>query len=324
MGRYRFLPPVLVVAALLGVVIVTNRTETPHHSDTAMMMDTIVEVSVWGDGAVPVEAAVDSAFASIAQVAGLFEDGMVDTRIDSAAITSGEFAYLLELSRDIHRTSDGYFDPTMGSVTRLWGFWEGAVPPHPDSIRAGLEHVGLKRYFAGTGDRWFIFDVGGVAKGFAVDRAAAKLRSLGFESAIINAGGDLALLGTRPDGKPWRIAIRHPRRNSDFLGYLDLEDVSVATSGDYEQYFIHEGKRYHHILDPATGMPGRRSNSVTVVGEGSCLSDAMATGLFLMGPRLGMEAVRSSGQVEAVFAFAEGDSIAVSSGLIDRFTEVGD
>ena len=325
MGRYRFLPPILVVAALLGVVVVTNmRTETAHHSDTAMMMDTIIEVSVWGDGAVPVEAAVDSAFASIAEVAGLFGNGMVDTRIDSAVIASGEFAYLLELSKDIHRTSDGYFDPTMGSVTRLWGFWEGAVPPLADSIRAGLEHVGLKRYFAGTGDRWFIFDVGGIAKGFAVDRAAAKLRSLGFGSAIINAGGDLALLGKRPDGRPWRIAIRHPRRNSGFLGYLDLEDVSVATSGDYEQYFIHEGRRYHHILDPATGMPGRRSNSVTVVARGSCLSDALATGLFLMGPRLGMEAVRSQGQVEAVFAFAEGDSIALSSGLGDRFTEVAD
>jgi thiamine biosynthesis lipoprotein len=198
------------------------------------------------------------------------------------------------------------------------------VPPPPDSIRAGLEHVGLERYLAGTGNRWFIFDVGGIAKGFAVDRAAAKLRSLGFESAIINAGGDLALLGKRPDGKPWRIAIRHPRRSSDFLGYLDLEDVSVATSVDYEQYFIHDGKRYHHILDPATGMPGRRSNSVTVVAQGSCLSDALATGLFLMGPRSGMEAVRSCGRVEAVFAFAEGDSIALSSGLADRFTEVGD
>jgi thiamine biosynthesis lipoprotein len=325
MGRYRFLPPVLVVAALLGVVIVTNmRTETAHHYDTAMMMDTIVEVSVWGEGEVPVEAAVDSAFASIAEVAGLFEDGMVDTRMDSAVIASGEFGYLLGLSRDIHRTSGGYFDPTMGSVTRLWSFWEGAVPPPADSILAGLEHVGLKRYFAGTGDPWFIFDVGGIAKGFAVDRAAAKLRSLGFGSAIINAGGDLALLGKRPDGKPWRIAIRHPRRSNDFLGYLDLEDVSVATSGDYEQYFIHEGTRYHHILDPATGMPGRRSNSVTVVARSSCLSDALATGLFLMGPRLGMEAVRSSRQVEAVFAFAEGDSIDVSSGLIDRFTEVGD
>ncbi len=300
------------------------RTGTAHYSDTAMMMDTIVEISVWGDGAVPIEAAVDSAFACIAEVAGIFEDGMVDTRTDSAVVASGEFAQLLELSRVVHRTSDGYFDPTVGSVTRLWDFWEGAVPPPRDSIQAGLEHVGLERYFAGTGDRCFIFDLGGIAKGFAVDRAAAKLRSLGFGSAIINAGGDLSLLGRRPDGKPWRIAIRHPRRTSDFLGYLDLEDVSVATSGDYERYFFYEGKRYHHILDPATGMPGRRSNSVTVVARGSCLSDAMATGLFLMGPRSGMEAVRSCGQVEAVFAFAEGDSIAVSSGLTDRFTEVGD
>jgi thiamine biosynthesis lipoprotein len=325
MGRYRFLPPIVVVAALLGAVVLVNmRTDTARYSDTAMMMDTIVEVSIWGNGSVPREAAVDSAFASIASVADLFGDGMVDSRTDSVVMASQDFKYLLEVSKDVYRISGGYFDPTVGSVTRLWDFWENAEPPPGDSIRAGLEHVGLEHCLAAGNNGWFIFDVGGIAKGLAVDRAAAKIRSLGFRSAIINAGGDLALVGRRPDGKPWRIAIRHPRRNGGFMGYLDLEDVSVATSGDYEQYFFHDGKRYHHILDPSTGMPGRRSNSVTVVAPGACLSDALATALFLMGPHAGMDAVGGLAQVEAVFAFAEGESVAVSSGLTDRFTEVGD
>jgi thiamine biosynthesis lipoprotein len=299
------------------------RTDTAHHSDTAMMMDTFVEISVWGEGTVDIEAAVDSAFACIAQVEDLFGDGLVDTRADSSVMASEAFAYLLDLSEDVHLTSDGCFDPTVGSVTKLWRHREGAVPP-PDSIRAGLEHVGLERYLAGRTNEWFILDVGGIAKGFAVDVAARKLRSLGFRSAIINAGGDLALIGKHPRGKPWRIAIRHPRRSGDFIGYLDLEDVAVATSGDYEQCFIKDGRRYHHILNPADGMPGGRSNSVTVVSECACLSDAMATGLFLMGPRIGMEALESREDVEAVFAYAEGGSIAVSGGLRTRFTEVGD
>jgi len=297
------------------------RMDTAQHSDTAIMMDTVVEISIWGSGTVPVEAAVDSAFASIGEVAGLLGDGMIDTRMDSAVICSEEFDYLLEVSRETNSLTEGYFDPTVGSVTRLWDFWDDASPPSMDSIRLGLDHVGLDRYTAG-GHEWFIFDVGGIAKGLAVDRAASKIRSLGFESAIINAGGDLALIGTRPDGRPWRIAVRHPRRQSEFLGYLDLEDVSVATSGDYERYFIFEGRRYHHILNPATGMPGGESNSVTVVAPGSCLSDALATGLFLMGPGAGMRAVQDLSRVEAVFAFAEGESVMVSAGLVDRFTEV--
>ena len=325
MGRFRLLPPAILVAALLGVVVVTHmRSNTAHFSDTAMMMDTIVEVSVWGDGVVPAEAAVDSALAAVAEVADLFGDGMVDSRTDSTVMASDEFAYLLEVSKEAYRVSNGYFDPTIGSVTRLWDFWGDSVPPPADSILVGLDHVGLDRYFAGTGDRQFVFDVGGIAKGLAVDHAAAKLRSLGFRSAIINAGGDLRLIGRRPDGKPWRIAIRHPRRKGDFLGYLDLEDVSVATSGDYEQYFIFEGKRYHHILDPTTGMPGRRSNSVTVVAPGSCLSDALATGLFLMGPHSGIDAVRDLEGVDAVFAFSGGDSLTLSDGLAGRFKEVED
>lgn len=317
--------PVLLVAALLAAVVVTDMgSEPPFHYDNSMMMDTIVEVSVWGEGEVPVEAAVDSALAAMSEIADLFWEGLVDTRTDSAVLASEEFTYLVGLSRDVHRISEGRFDPTVGQITRLWHFWEDAAPPHPDSIRAGLENVGLERYFAREGGGQFIFDVGGIAKGLAVDRAVARLRSLGYESAIINAGGDLALLGSRPNSKPWRIAIRHPRRPGDFLGYLELEDVSVATSGDYERCFVSEGTRYHHILDPLTGMPGRRSNSVTVVAPSACLSDALATGLFLMGPHSGMKAVRALDRVEAVFTFAEGESIAVSEGLIGRFREVID
>jgi thiamine biosynthesis lipoprotein len=323
MRRYGFLPPLLFVIALLGAAIVTNmRHGAAHYSDTALMMDTVVEIDIYGKGEVSLEAAADSALACIARLEHLFGDGMVDTRSDSTVLGSREVAELVALSEDVNRLTRGCFDPTVGSVTRLWDFWEGAVPPPADSIAEGLKHVGLERYLAGEGDGRFIFDFGGIAKGYAVDMAAAKIRRLGFKSAIINAGGDLDLIGRRPDGKPWRIAIRDPRRGGAFLGYLELEDEAVATSGDYERCFIWDGKRYHHILDPATGMPGMLSNSVTVISKSACLSDALATGLFLMGPKVGLEAVASLGDVEAVFAYAEGESIAVSGGLGGRFTEV--
>jgi thiamine biosynthesis lipoprotein len=298
------------------------RTEVACHSDTVLMMDTVIEITLWGEGAVAAEAATDSALASISRVEALFGDGMVDTRTESAVMDSPAFAELITLAEDVYSLTGGRFDPTIGAVTRLWDFYEDAAPPFPDSIRAGLEHVDLVSFLRGDGGTWFIFDLGGIAKGYAVDAAARTIRRLGFKSAIMNAGGDLALVGRRPDGEPWRIAIRHPRRSGEFLGYLDLEDVTVATSGDYERCFIHEGRRYHHILDPSTGMPGTGSNSVTVVSASTGLSDALATGLFLLGPAAGLEVAESLADVDAVFAYADGESLAVTSGLKNRFTEV--
>jgi len=170
----------------------------------------------------------------------------------------------------------------------------------------------------------FLLDVRGVAKGYAVDAATEKLRKLGFTSAIINAGGDLRVLGRRPDGKPWRIAIRHPRRPGDLIGYVDVEDCAVATSGDYERFFIYQGKRYHHILDPRSGMPARTCESVTVMAPSAALADALATGLFVLGPQAGLRLTQVLDGVEAVFIYAEGDSIKLSRGIEGRFRRLGD
>ncbi|MFC1800144.1 FAD:protein FMN transferase, partial [Candidatus Eisenbacteria bacterium] len=119
-----------------------------------------------------------------------------------------------------------------------------------------------------------------------------------------------------------RIAIRHPRAAGAFLGYVDITDAAVATSGDYEKYFMAGGRRYHHIIDPHTGYPGYASNSVTVVAPSSCMSDALATGLFLLGPERGLDLVERLEDIEAVFVFADGDSVAVSSGLKDNLVRL--
>jgi thiamine biosynthesis lipoprotein len=320
MKRHRYLPPVIIICLTLAIVFARNlRTGTECYSESAIMMDTIVEVNIWGRGSVSAEVAASSAFAEIARVESIFGDGIVDSRIAQDVLASREFEYLMDVSAGAHRLTGGQFDPTIGSVSRLWHFWDGAEIPDQDTLRKALEAVGLDLYLAGDGNSRFIFDVGGIAKGYAVDRAADRLRSLGFKSAIINAGGDLKLLGRRPDGKMWRIAIRHPRRTGDFVGYLDLEDAAVATSGDYEKYFVLGGERYHHILNPATGLPGRLCESVTVVAESACLGDALATGLFLVGASRGLEAVEGRQGIEAVFVSAEGESILVSSGLSESF-----
>ena len=113
-----------------------------------------------------------------------------------------------------------------------------------------------------------------------------------MKSAIVSAGGDIRLVGRRPDGKPWRIAVRHPRRAGEFIGYLELEDVAVSTSGDYERCFFVDGTRYHHILDPVDGNArAGASVAVTVVAPTAIQSDALSTGLFLAGPEAGRRIV---------------------------------
>lgn len=320
MIRYRIGLPIAVVCAILAFAVVRNLTQHDAYCwDSALMMDTVVEIGVWGRGNVPADAAVDSAFGVMSRVDSLFRGRFVHEAQDTEVIASGEFRYLMDISSAAYEMTLGSFDPTIGSVSRLWGFWDGAEPPPRDSIEQALAAVGLARYLLGERGRGVVFDLGGIAKGYAVDLAAQKLRGLGFRSAIINAGGDLSLVGKRPDGRPWRIAIRHPRQRGTFIGYLDLEDVSVATSGDYEKYFIFDGRRYHHILDPRTGWPGHASASVTVVASGTCLSDALATGLFVMGPEMGLGAVEGWDGVEAVFVHADGDSLEVSRGLAGSF-----
>ncbi|MFH1312963.1 MAG: FAD:protein FMN transferase [Candidatus Eisenbacteria bacterium] len=320
MRRYKYLPPVLIICAVLGFTIIRNmRTGADYYSDSAIMMDTVVEVSVWGKGKVPATAAVDSVLKAMARIDRLLGDGFVEVGKGGDVLRSNEFGHLLAVSRRAHDATRGLFDPTIGSVSRLWEFWEGAEPPREASIKSALAHVGLEAYLSGRDPGGTVFDLGGVAKGYAVDLGAETLRRLGFKSAIINAGGDLNLIGKRVDRRPWRIAIRHPRQSDGFIGYLDLEDVSVATSGDYERCFIYDGRRYHHILDPRTGMPGGASTGVTVVGPSSCLSDALATGLFLLGPVEGLAVVESLEGIDAVFVNAGGDSLAVSSGLASGF-----
>lgn len=323
MRVYRYLTPVLLIALILGVVIIRGiGPDTRQHSDSTIMMDTFVEVSVWAPDSRLACSAVEAAMREMARIDSMFGDGTVSCRSDRTLMASDAFAHLIETSREVNLETGGMFDPTVGAVSRLWEFHDAARPPDADSLARALASVGLSCYLDGEECEERIFDLGGIAKGYAVDLASEKIRGMGIESAIINAGGDLNLIGTRTDGEPWRIAIRHPRAAGAFLGYIDVVDAAVATSGDYEKYFTENGRRYHHIIDPHTGYPGHASNSVTVVAPGSCLSDALATGLFLMGPERGLELVERLEGIEAVFAFASGESVVVSSGLKDNLVRL--
>jgi thiamine biosynthesis lipoprotein len=209
----------------------------------------------------------------------------------------------------------GAFDISIQPVLELYDFsHQNAVPPTQEALRKrvalrGLANLELRttadhRYRMRKKDE-IRLAVGGIAKGYGVDQAIKRLQSCGITHAVINAGGDLYCLGDRV-GSSWRIGIQHPRKPSDVIAVVALRDQAAATSGDYQRYFIHQGERYHHILDPVTGSPAKSSQSATVIADTVELADALATASFVLGSERGIPLLESIANVEGMIVDSEG------------------
>ena len=275
-----------------------------------MAMGTLVDVTVYG---VP----ADEAAAAAGEVERLFHElhrawqpqgdgalGRLNARLAAdpgmdPAAADPELGLLIAEAARLARASGGLFDPGLGALVQLWGFGSAesvpAAPPPPAAVAAWLEERPLQ------------FDLGGFAKGVAVDRAIALLRARGIEHAIVNAGGDLRAIGRKGE-RPWRIGIRAPRDPAGVLAALETGgDEAVFTSGDYERWFEHDGRRYHHILDPRSGYPTAGLASVTVLHADAGRADAAATALMVAGPERWPTVAAALG-IEAVMVVgAEGD-----------------
>lgn len=226
---------------------------------------------------------------------------------------------VVERALEMSRISSGAFDVTYASVGYLYDY-RAHRRPTDEQITAALPGVDYRQVEVDAGASTIRFlrqgvriDLGGIAKGYAVDRAIEKLRALGIEHAMVNAGGDTRLLGDRR-GKPWIVGVRDPRNEGRLVTRLPLEDEAISTSGDYERYFEEDGVRYHHILVPGTGRAAREVRSATVIGRDATLTDALSTTVFVLGVERGMELVARTEGVEAVIVDAEG-RIYYSSGL---------
>jgi thiamine biosynthesis lipoprotein len=159
-------------------------------------------------------------------------------------------------------------------------------------------------------------DLGGIAKGYAVDKAFERLRGLGYKNLIINAGGDLRAGGSKSD-QPWTIGIQHPRESQRIMAKVSISDEAIATSGDYEKFFTHQGKRYHHILNPKDGFPADGCQSVTIIGKDGMTTDGLATAVFVLGPEKGYALCQKLEGVECLIVDKEGKRI-LSPGLKTR------
>ena len=220
---------------------------------------------------------------------------------------SPELMQVLEISRRVSQASDGAFDITVGGLVNLWSFGPEARPekvPPEDQLQERLAQIGPDKVEldidAGRARRLsdVYVDLSAVAKGFGVDQVGDYLEEQGIENFLVDIGGELVLRGHRDDdGDPWRVGVEVPDEHRQVAQYvLALTDMSVATSGDYRNYFEEDGKRYSHTIDPRTGRPVEHAlASVTVLGETTAYADAWATALSVLGPRASLETARREG-----------------------------
>ena len=249
----------------------------------------------------------------------------VNHRDSDTAAVSDEIAQLVETGLAYYETSGGMLDITTAPLSDLWDFKSGkAEVPSAESIAEALEKVDAgKVHVIPGGDKNekcllrfdspdIMLDLGALAKGYAADRLSEYLGSEGVESGLINLGGNVKAIGSRPDGKPWKIGIRKPF-SEDLLETVDVRDGSVVTSGVYERCFEKDGILYHHILDPKTGYPVDNGLwSVTILCRESLAADALSTACLAAGREKTEELIRSMDGVEAILALSDGEVLHIS------------
>lgn len=301
-----------------------------------LTMGSELRVTVWTANEAGAEEAIAAVFAEFDRLDAMlsvWKAGSDVLRINAAAgrapvQVSPETRELLRTAHKMSEWTAGKFDVTFGALADVWKFdhdQDNRVPtraeiearlPLVDYRAVQVDEAAGTAYIARAGAR---VHLGGIGKGYAVDRSVALLRERGFQDFMVQSGGDLFVAG-QPGATPWRLGINDPRGAAgDSFATVELRDSTFSTSGDYERFFIKDGRRYHHILDPDSGEPARLAVSVTIVADRATLADALSTGVFILGPDAGMALVERLPGVEAVMVTAD-NRVLISSGLQGRVT----
>lgn len=325
------------IVILSAVGCVDRPAELPKISKDFFAMDTAINITVFSEDQVEGQEAAEQAaeeFQRINNLVGRFpgknlpnpqgsdiyrvneEAGKAPVQVSEDTLT------MVERAQHFAELSGGTFDLAIGPVMDLWGFGgeKYRVPttaelekilPLTDYRKIIIDQEAKTIFLPEKG---MVMDLGGIAKGYATDLAVKKLRDLGIKHAIVNAGGNVFALGSKPDGSPWRIGIQDPRDGNGVVAIVSVTDAAVVSSGDYERYFEENGVRYHHIMDPATGMPVRHLIGTTIVMDNSTDADIFSTVMFVLGAEKGMAFQKELPGVEVIF-INDRKEISFSDGL---------
>ena len=340
--RSRSLPPALLPLMLACSASAPSPGDAADPSATAPLtearvaMGTELRLTAWTSDRPGALAAFDEAFDEFERLEDLMSTWREDSEVSRLNAEAGgdpvpvspDVLDVLQQARQISEWTGGKFDVTFGALAGLWQFDEDLIDtvPDMDAVRARLPLIAYEDLeideVAGTARLrrpGMSVNLGGIGKGYAVDRAVEILRAHGLDTFLIQAGGDL-YVGGRPEGREWRLGIQDPRGQAGTpFAAMGLSDETFSTSGDYERSFISGDRRYHHILDPDLGEPATGSRSVTIVTARAVLADALSTGVFILGPEAGMELIERLPDVESVIVSAENE-VLISTGLRERLT----
>ncbi len=310
--------------------------------ESKFLMGTIVEITTVGNES-ECRQAMKLAFDEIERIDDLMDVHDTDSEIfrinqaagKSAVQVSADTFEVIERAIEYADRTDGALDISVSPLMELWGFGSDSNQiPADDELKKKLSLVDYRKITIDKSHSTvklelsgMKIDVGGIAKGYAVDKASQVLKDAGIQSALVNAGGDIYATSSPPGKDSWRIGIRHPRNNADLLGVVDLEDKAVATSGDYENFFEVDGERYCHIMNPKTGRPVAGIMSVTIVANDTAAADALATAIFPLGAEDGMKLIEELEGVDGVIVTGKEEDdmeVLLSSGMKDRIQLRGD
>jgi FAD:protein FMN transferase len=300
------------------------------------IMGTAIRVELWHEDPAMGESALDAVMEEMHRVdraMSPFKPESELSRLNREAAkapvrVSSEMFELVARSIEFSKLSEGAFDITFASVGCMFDYRNG-VKPTAEQVAAALPSINYRHIRLDPRQCTIRFvrdkvkiDLGGIAKGHAVDNCVALLKARGVREALVVAGGDSRVLGDRR-GRPWMIGIRDPRHKNTMVAMLPLVDAAISTSGDYERCFEADGVRYHHILDPRTGTSATGARSVTIIGPDATTTEGISKSVFIMGPERGIRFVESLRGIEAVIIDGDGD-MHYSAGLRRESTATHD
>lgn len=321
---------VIVIVMLTAALIFSGCVGNKSANSDFFAMDTYMSITAYGPKA---DDAVKKAEEYVQNMDMLMSTGDAGSEIsrlnvNGRAQLSEDTAAVLKRALQVCRDTDGCFDPTVYALSEVWGFTtKKYTVPDDAGISSARKCVNASAVRVDDNDVAVIdvdgvkVDMGGIAKGYTSSGVMDLFREYRIESGIVNLGGNVQVMGTKPDGTQWKIGIRNPDADTGYFGVLSAENTAVVTSGGYERYFEQDGRTYHHIIDPRTGYPAESGLlSVTVVSNDGTLADALSTALFVMGGSKAVRYWQNSEYDFDIILMKSDKSLIVSEGLKDSFS----
>ncbi|AOT72760.1 FAD:protein FMN transferase [Geosporobacter ferrireducens] len=322
---------IFIIILTLSMLLTGCTKEKTLITDSAYMLGTYLQISIWTEDQQKGKEVIAECFRRIQEIEQNMSVNIEDsevTKINKNAgieqvAVSNDTAFVLGKAKEYAALTKGAYDPSIGPLVKLWGIeTDHERVPEKNEIDEALKYVNYNAIQIQDenkiklADRGMFIDLGGIAKGYAADEVANILRKRGIQHAMVNLGGNVYALGNKIDGDDWKVGIQNPYEpTGTHMGIVEINNMTVVSSGNYERYFMKGDIRYHHIIDPKTGYPAENGVISTVIISNSSIdADALSTGIYVLGLEKGMELIENINDVECII-ITEDKGVYLSSGM---------